>query len=40
MKKFLCLLMAAMMLLGCVSAVAEAFPELDSNAAWDYIGDW
>ena len=40
MKKFLCLLLAAMMLLGCVPALAEGFPELDSFAAWDYIGDW
>lgn len=40
MKKFLCLLMAAMMLLGCGPALAEGFPELDSFAAWDYIGDW
>ena len=40
MKKFLCLLLAAMMLLGCVPAMAEGFPELDSFAAWDYIGDW
>ena len=40
MKKFLCLLLAAMMLLGCVPALAEGFPELDSLAAWDYIGDW
>ena len=40
MKKFLSLLLAAMMLLGCVPALAEGFPELDSFAAWDYIGDW
>jgi len=40
MKKFLCLLLAVMMLLGCVPAMAEGFPELDSFAAWDYIGDW
>ncbi len=40
MKKFLCLLLAAMMLLGCVPALAEGFPELDSFAAWDYIGNW
>ena len=40
MKKFLCLLLAVMMLLGCVPALAEGFPELDSFAAWDYIGDW
>lgn len=40
MKKFLCLLLAVMMLLGCLPAMAEGFPELDSFAAWDYIGDW
>ena len=40
MKKCLSLLLAVMMLLGCVPALAEGFPELDSFAAWDYIGDW
>ena len=40
MKKFLSLLLAVMMLLGCLPAMAEGFPELDSFAAWDYIGDW
>lgn len=42
MKKFLSFLLAAMMLLSCLPAVAaaEGFPELDSSAAWDYIGDW
>ncbi len=40
MKKFLSLLLAVMMLLGCLPALAEGFPELDSFAAWDYIGDW
>ena len=40
MKKFLSLLLAAMMLLSCVPTMAEAFPALDKTAAWDYIGDW
>ena len=40
MKKFLSLLLAVMMLLGCVSAVAQEFPKLDGIAAWDYVGDW
>ncbi len=40
MKKFLNLLLAVIMLLGCIPAVAEEFPKLDNKAAWDYIGDW
>ncbi|MBR0320673.1 MAG: hypothetical protein IIX10_06400, partial [Clostridia bacterium] len=40
MKKFLSLLVAAVMLLSCIPAMAEAFPALDSIAAWDYIGEW
>ena len=40
MKKFLSLLLAVIMLLGCIPAVAEEFPKLDNKAAWDYIGDW
>ena len=40
MKKFLSLLVAAVMLLSCIPAMAEEFPALDSIAAWDYIGDW
>ena len=40
MKKFLSLLLAVTMLLGCMPAMAEAFPALDKNAAWDYIGEW
>ena len=40
MKKFLSLLLATIMLLSCIPATAEEFPQLDSLAAWDYIGDW
>ena len=40
MKKFLSLLLAVIMLLGCIPAMAEEFPKLDNKAAWDYIGDW
>ena len=40
MKKFLSLLLAVMMLLGCVPAMAEEFPALERTAAWDYLGDW
>lgn len=32
MKKFLSLMLAAVMLLGCLPAMAEEFPELDSSA--------
>lgn len=42
MKKFLSLLLAAIMLLSCVPAMAETaeFPKLERTAAWDYLGDW
>jgi hypothetical protein len=39
-KRVFSLVLAMMMLLGCVSAVAEEFPKLDGIAAWDYVGDW
>ena len=35
MKKFLSLLLAVIMLLGCIPAMAEEFPKLDNSAAWD-----